>query len=461
MPKKYHIDVQPIENRFPVIGRSGIVDWGEGCLKCAKCVKTECVYGVYKNRSFSTSIMSDTIDEFCKSCFRCVQGCPKRLIHKTINPEWETLGDDLYKPEVITITWEQAATGKIPVSGAGYGGKFSGEGFDSMWTDMSEIVRPTRDGIHGREYISTVVDLGRHLRRLEFDSQGKLLSQTPASMRLPLPIVFDIFPFGDLSERVWSAVVDAATRIGTIVFMPYEDAVRFESAASCIVPLIPPEKAQSIDLSGYPMVELPHGRETSELLKFLKTKFPDLLVSIRMIAKSSPENIRSIIEYHRLESDLIHYVAGENGHEVGVENGLHLKDLIKEVNFALLKEGIRDEVTFLASGGIAMAEHVIKAILCGANLVGVDTPLLVALECRVCGNCREGIPCPVSISKIQPKWGAQRIVNLIGAWHNQLLEMMGAMGIREARRLRGERGRVMFREDLENDTFAQLFTVGN
>jgi glutamate synthase domain-containing protein 2 len=184
-------------------------------------------------------------------------------------------------------------------------------------------------------------------------------------------------------------------------------------------------------------------------------------VSIRMIAKSSPENIRSIIEYHRLESDLIHYVAGENGHEVGVENGLHLKDLIKEVNFALLKEGLRDEVTFLASGGIAMAEHVIKAILCGANLVGVDMPLLVALECRVCGNCREGIPCPVSISKIHPKWGAQRIVNLIGAWHNQLLEMMGAMGIREARRLRGERGRVMFREDLENDTFAQLFTVGN
>ena len=148
MPKKYHVDVQPIANRFPVIGRSGIIDWGEGCLKCAKCVKTECVYGVYKHRSFSTSILEDTIDEFCKSCFRCVQGCPKRLIHKTINPEWEALGDDLYTPEIISVTWEQSATGKIPVSGAGYGGRFSGAGFDSMWTDMSEIVRPTRDGIH-------------------------------------------------------------------------------------------------------------------------------------------------------------------------------------------------------------------------------------------------------------------------------------------------------------------------
>ena len=40
--------------------------------------------------SFSADILADTIDELCKSCFRCVQGCPKRLIHKTINPEWES-----------------------------------------------------------------------------------------------------------------------------------------------------------------------------------------------------------------------------------------------------------------------------------------------------------------------------------------------------------------------------------
>jgi hypothetical protein len=39
--------------------------------------------------------------------------------------------------------------------------------------------------------------------------------------------------------------------------------------------------------------------------------------------------------------------------------------------------------------------------------------------------------------------------------------MMGAMGIREARRLRGEQGRVMFMEDLERDTFAKLFSQAN
>jgi ferredoxin len=461
MPKKYHIDVQPIANRFPVIGRSGIVDWGEGCLKCAKCVKTECVYGVYKNRSFSTSIMGDTIDEFCKSCFRCVQGCPKRLIHKTINPEWESLGDELYGPEIISITWEQAATGKIPVSGAGYGGKFSGDGFDSMWTDMSEIVRPTRDGIHGREYISTVVDLGRRLDKLEFDNEGKLLSQAPLSIRLPLPIVFDVFPFGDLSPRVWSAVVSAAARLETVVFMPYEEVGRYRDLATHIVPLVAADTLNKADLASFRMVELPDGRETTEALIFLKEQLPDLLVSVRMQALSSPDTIRRMLEYNRLQADVIHYVADEKGHEPGVNEGLHIKDVIKEINSGLLREGLRDQVTFIASGGIAMAEHVVKSILCGANLVGVDIPLLIALECRVCRNCRDGLSCPVSISQINPNWGAKRIVNLIGAWHNQLLEMMGAMGIREARRLRGERGRVMFREDLENDTFAQLFSERN
>ena len=48
-----------------------------------------------------------------------------------------------------------------------------------------------------------------------------------------------------------------------------------------------------------------------------------------------------------------------------------------------------------------------------------------------------------------------RIVNLIGAWHQQLIEVLGAMGIREVRRLRGETGRAMFFEDLERDTFGR------
>jgi hypothetical protein len=51
----------------------------------------------------------------------------------------------------------------------------------------------------------------------------------------------------------------------------------------------------------------------------------------------------------------------------------------------------------------------------------------------------------------------RRIINLIGSWHSQLIEILGAMGLREVHRLRGELGRVMFIEDLERDNLGPIF----
>ena len=106
-----------------------------------------------------------------------------------------------------------------------------------------------------------------------------------------------------------------------------------------------------------------------------------------------------------------------------------------------------------------MAEHMAKLIICGADAVGIDVPLLVAMECRLCKRCRQGISCPVELGTVEKGWGAARIRNLIAGWHNQLLEVLGAMGIREVRRLRGEMGRAMFYEDLEKE-FAALGKQG-
>jgi len=455
MPKKYHIYVQEAPHRYPIIGRSGIVDWGEGCLRCPQCVKQECVYDVYRKRTFSVDIMSDTIDELCKNCFRCVQSCPKRLIHKTINPEWEALGDDLYTPEVISITWEQARSGKIPVSGAGYGGPYAGPGFDSMWTDMSEIVRPTRDGIHGREYISTVVDIGRRLARLRFDESGSLISMPGPSISVPIPIVFDVLPFGDLSAVVRKAVAKAASVLGTRAVLRETDAREQVQFRPWLVPLLDAERWDPNWSAGFEMVEIPGPEEVLEKTRALKEINPALIVAVRMPALLG--NAELVTELARSGVEVIHLVAGETGYEPGAGSSVHVKQVIRETHGRLIEAGIRDEITFIVSGGIALAEHVIKSMLCGTDLVGVDAPLLIALECRVCRNCVQGGDCPVRIATIDPDWGSRRIVNLMGAWHNQLLEMMGAMGIREARRLRGERGRVMFFEDLEVDTFGRLF----
>ena len=56
-------------------------------------------------------------------------------------------------------------------------------------------------------------------------------------------------------------------------------------------------------------------------------------------------------------------------------------------------------------------------------------------------------------ASLDVEWGVQRLKNLLAAWRDQLLEIMGAMGLREVRRLRGELGRAMFQRDLEREAF--------
>ncbi len=456
MPKKYHIDVQHTPNRFPTVGKSGIVDWGEGCLKCAQCVKQQCVYDVYRERSFSSEILGDTIDALCKSCFRCVQGCPRRLIHKTMNPEWEALGDDVYNPEIISATWAQAESGRIPVSGAGYGGSFSGPGFDSMWTDMSEIVRPTRDGIHGREYISTIIDIGHKPSILEFDSEGALSTETWPSLRISLPIIFDLPPFGALSSDVWKGFALAASKLDTLAIVPVSRIQDLSDFSAVLAPALDDYDPDAEGIRRFRMVEIPDNIHAVDRMESLKKLKQDLIISVRMPAVVTQGALQRIVELSRAGFDLIHCVADERGYEPEGNGRLHLKDVTRQIHAALIEARVRDEIGLMVTGGIGMAEHVIKSILCGANLVSIDIPLLVALECRVCRNCRDGGECPVQLAQCKPQWVAKRIINLMGAWHNQFLEMMGAMGIREARRLRGEQGRVMFMEDLERDSFAKI-----
>jgi hypothetical protein len=155
---------------------------------------------------------------------------------------------------------------------------------------------------------------------------------------------------------------------------------------------------------------------------------------------------------------LLHVEASYSGTAFDNESRF-LKDGIRSIHRMLVEEGLRDEVTLLAGGGIAMAEHVAKAIICGADAVVIDFPLLIALECRMCRRCTKGLSCPVGIQEASAPWVASRTINLLGAWHNQLLEVMGAMGIRDARRLRGEVGRAMFFDDLDEATFGLFAEV--
>ncbi len=58
--------------------------------------------------------------------------------------------------------------------------------------------------------------------------------------------------------------------------------------------------------------------------------------------------------------------------------------------------------------------------------------------------------------KFDSKWGEQRLVNLLASWHDQLIEILSAMGIRDVRRLSGDVGRAMFNEELEKEAFGDI-----
>jgi hypothetical protein len=287
-----------------------------------------------------------------------------------------------------------------------------------------------------------------------------MTSHVPPLVEIPIPIIFDLLPFSPPAEQIMQSFLRTAREIGTFVVVP---------ASAWIAPYEPyaeramlfldrgTERIPEGLLERLALVEIPDAKDAKDWQSALKERKPDLVVAIRMpLYQQAAERVAELTTQG---AEIIHLVANEYGLEKGAEP-LFIKERVKQIHLHLVDKGLRDQVTLIAGGGIAMAEHMAKLILCGADAIGCDIPLLVAMECRVCRRCAEGISCPVDLGMVDPAWGSARIRNLLAGWHNQLLEIMGAMGIREVRRLRGEMGRAMFFEDLEKE-FASLGKRGS
>jgi len=348
-------------------------------------------------------------------------------------------GDLHWTAEVITQTWYQADTGRIPISGAGYGGPFAGRGFDSIWLDMSEIVRPTRDGIHGRETISTSVDLGRRLPSLRFDDGGRLVSVLPPTVALPLPVLFNPLPEPLPGRGALRGLVQAAHRLGTLALLTpdewSDDLLEYRAAVAL---RLAPETGFLCKRSGKAPVSprfVEIEGDAPDLWKQARDLWPEAVISVRLpLCCDAGETVRDLV---RAGVGVVHLFADD----VADAGGVPLPEALSAVHGYLVDQGLRDQVSLIVSGGIAAAEHVAKALVCGADAVAVDWILLVAWGCALWADRGR---CPVEQGELESGWAAQRVVNLMAAWRDQLLEVMGAMGMREARRMRGESGRAIF-----------------
>ncbi len=454
-------DIVPWPNRFLVkVNRfqlaklliSEIIHY-RGDLKAI--TSRPCMYGVFSGPIGGFAPRP----QHCVGCLRCTTQHPETvtILH---NPERERLGDSYFTSNYINAVTYEAETGSIPVKGAGYPGKFGGEGWDGMWTDMSEIVRPTRDGIHGREFISTVVDIGEKPSFLVFDEDGEITSPQPRILSIPVPFIYDVPPKSAESEGLYEILATAAEQTQTLSIVPVANyklkAAGRRLPGENIVPLVKLGAESHLEGLGFTpkMIEIEVADAPTSnirhLISTIQSQFPDTIIAVR-IPFGSPD---ALLQLYESGVRVFHLVADFHGRGT---DGRFVMDLIREAHLAFVDEGTRDEVTLIGSGGIIAAEHVPKAIITGLDLVALDTPLLVALQTQFEGDCtdREGSRFNTP-ANIPLQWGVQRLKNLTATWRDQLLEILGAMGLREVRRLRGEMGRALFQVDLELEAFAEI-----
>lgn len=393
--------------------------------------------------------------QHCVGCLRCTVQHPEILTIRH-NPAYQGMGDSYFHFGYIGAVAYEAETGSIPVKGAGYRGKFGGEGWDGMWTDMSEIVRPTRDGIHGREFISTVVEIGEKPSYLVFDDTGQPAGAAPRTLTIPIPFIYDVPPHSVTSSLLADILSAAAAQAESLAILPIEQILSFKLNVDSLVPLIKIDEVNQ--LSNLPFtpkmveVELDNTLTSNlqSLISSIQSSLPDTILTLRLPYTDG----ETLLGYAESGISVFHLLADYHGRG---SDGRFVFDLIREAHLAFVETKMRDEVTLIGSGGIAAAEHNPKAIIAGLDLVALDTPLIAAMQGEFEGECKDRVESRFTLPKnLNREWGIQRILNMTAAWRDQLLEILGAMGLREVRRLRGEMGRAMFQVDLEREAFAEI-----
>lgn len=448
---RYHIDTAPAPNSAPHPSRFKVK---VNRLELAKLLVSElieyrgqldlvlsrpCVYGVFSGPLGGFAPR----EHLCVGCLRCTVQHPQ-VVQIQPNPDRLRLGDSYVDSGQVNTILYEAATGRVPVRGAGYGGGFGGSGWDSMWTDMSEIVRPTRDGIHGREYISTAVELGAKPRRLRFDADGGLADGGPPTVRLPIPLLFNPPLLDD--PRAAQAASQAAFRLETYCFVPWQPGADAAATSSAVAPRVRPDEVGRYLRAGAQAGLIELAEWDADAYRRLKRERTESVIGVRL---PLGEPVDPLVE---AGVELIHLTADYHGQSAA---GFAMQ-AIRTVHERLIELGLREQLSLIGSGGVVAAEHLPKAIISGLDAVAIDTALLIALQGRLHGEMAHADAAPVSLPHFDPDWAVQRIVNLAASWRDQLLEVLGAMGLREVQRLRGEIGRAMFQDELEREAFGEI-----
>jgi glutamate synthase domain-containing protein 2 len=188
---------------------------------------------------------------------------------------------------------------------------------------------------------------------------------------------------------------------------------------------------------------------------WIRTVNPRALVSVKV---STPHDVDMVaVGSYYAGAHIIHLDGAYGGTgaapEVAKKNiAMPIEFAIPRVHQYLESEGVRDQITLIASGGVRTADDIAKAIALGADGCVIGTADLIALGCTRCSNCERGRGCPFGITTtdpelqllITPEWGAQRISNLYHAMSLRLREILRSLGLRSIAELRGRKDLLVY-----------------
>ncbi len=385
------------------------------------------------------------------------------------------LGNKRWTAELILATYEQALTGNPP-EGLEYKVGKSGGGFDRLGFKNG----PDGSGLEDENY-DLSVDLNRR--------------HVGPKITIPIPIYGAGMSFGSVSLNFMLARAIAAKQLGTFTctgeggypppLMEYKDyvitqiatgmfGVREDTIQAARIVEFKYAQGAKPGLGGHLLAdkvtsEVANMRESMPFtslyspfpfhsvysvedhkkhVDWVRAVNPTCLVSVKV---STPVDVDMVaIGSYYAGANILHIDGGYGGTgaapEIAKKNiAMPIEYAIPKVHRYLVAEGVRDEITVMASGGIRTAYDVAKAIALGADGCVIGTAEAVAVGCTHCGNCERGRGCQVGITTtdpeltllIEPEWGAQRIINLYNSWSKQWRAILGGLGLRSIKELRG------------------------